>query len=199
MGGAEPPPLTRKPCLSCLKYVVVFRIHAGAADAEDKQQNFTIVSGEGGGGGSTGDALTAALGNPQPGSFQSGISVLSGWVCDAETVELVFENGVTGETFTEPAGYGTSRRDTVDECGDTDNGFGLLWNWNRLGDGQHTVRALADGEEFAHSTFTVTTFGEEFARGLEGGADLEDFPTAGQTVTVEWQQSLQNFVITDRQ
>ena len=75
----------------------------------------------------------------------------------------------------------------------------MLWNWNLLGAGQHTVRALADGEEFAHSTFTVTTLGEEFARGLEGAADLEDFPTAGQTVTVEWQQSLQNFVITDRQ
>ena len=166
---------------------------------QEAQQNFAIVSGAGGGGGYVGDRMTAALENPQPGSFQSGISVLSGWVCEAETVKLVFENGVTGETFTEPAGYGTSRTDTVDECGDKDNGFGLLWNWNRLGDGQHTVRALADGEEFAHSTFTVTTFGEEFARGLEGGAALEDFPTAGQTVTVEWEQALQNFVIMDRQ
>ena len=166
---------------------------------QEAQQNFAIVSGAGGGGGYVGDRMTAALENPQPGSFQSGISVLSGWVCEAETVKLVFENGVTGETFTEPAGYGTSRTDTVDECGDKDNGFGLLWNWNRLGAGQHTVRALADGEEFAHSTFTVTTFGEEFARGLEGGAALEDFPTAGQTVTVEWEQALQNFVIMDRQ
>ena len=31
----------------------------------------------------------------------------------------------------------------------TDNGFGLLWNWNLLGAGTHTVRALVDGEVFA--------------------------------------------------
>ena len=136
------------------------------------------------------------LENPQPDSFQSGVSVLSGWVCDAEKVEIVFENGVTGEIFTLPAGYGTSRTDTVGQCGDSDNGFGLLWNWNKLGDGQHTVRTLADGVEFAWSTFTVTTLGEEFARGLQGEAALVDFPTAGQTVTVGWQEAQQNFVIT---
>ena len=32
--------------------------------------------------------------------------------------------------------------------GGTDNGFGLLFNWNRLGDSQHTVRAYADDVEF---------------------------------------------------
>ena len=32
-------------------------------------------------------------------------------------------------------------------CGDTNNGFGLLYNWNRLGDGVHTVTAYADGVE----------------------------------------------------
>ena len=101
-----------------------------------------------------------------------------------------------GTTFTEEAGYGTEREDTEGVCGDTDNGFGLLFNWNRLGDGQHTVRALADGEEFAHSTFTVTTLGEEFAEGLARTHEIADFPAEGQTTTVEWQQGQQNFVIT---
>ena len=64
-------------------------------------------------------------------------------------------------------------------CGDTDNGFGLLFNWNRLGDGRHTVRALADREEFAHSTFTVTTLGEAFAENLARTHAIEDFPAEG--------------------
>ena len=32
---------------------------------------------------------------------------------------------------------GPSETDTVDQCGDTNNGFGLLYNWNKLGDGEH--------------------------------------------------------------
>lgn len=37
------------------------------------------------------------------------------------------------------------------------NHFVLPFNWNLLGDGTHTVRALADGVEFDRATFTVTT------------------------------------------
>ena len=69
-------------------------------------------------------------------------------------------------------------------------------NWNRLGAGQHTVRASADGEEFAHSTFNVTTLGAEIVRGVTKTHEIEDFPAAGQTTTVEWQEGQQNFVIT---
>ena len=159
------------------------------------RQNFMIASGAGGGGGQQLTPEQAWLGNPAPGSFQSGIAVLSGWVCEADTVELEFETAA-GTMFTEEAGYGTERGDTAGVCGDTDNGFGLLFNWNRLGDGLHTVRALADNEAFAHSTFTVTTLGEEFAEGLAKTHDIEDFPSEGQTTTVEWQTGQQNFVIT---
>ena len=134
--------------------------------------------------------------NPAPGSFQSGLGVISGWVCEAETVEIVFEPGGTAEPFPVETGYGTARADTADHCGDTDNGFGLLFNWNLLGDGHHTVRAYADGEAFAHSTVTVTTLDGEFARGLRQTHTIADFPTAGQTTTVEWQEGPQNFVIT---
>ena len=159
------------------------------------RQNFVIARGAGGGGGAQLTPAQAWLGIPPPGSFQSGIGVLSGWVCEAGTVELVFETA-TGATFTEEAGYGTERLDTAGVCGDTDNGFGLLFNWNRLGDGQHTVRAYADDVEFAHSTFNVTTLGEEFAENLTRTHAIEDFPAEGQTTTVEWQQGQQNFVIT---
>ena len=159
-------------------------------------QNFVLADGEGS---SDGEQLTpeqAWLENPAPGSFQSGLGVISGWVCEADTVEIVFEPGGTDETLTFETGSGTERADTADRCGDTDNGFGLLFNWNLLGDGTHTVRALADGDEFAHSTVTVTTLDGEFARGLRQTHDIADFPSAGQTTTVEWREGQQNFVIT---
>ena len=89
----------------------------------------------------------ATLENPRSGSFQSGVAAISGWACDAQ--EIIIElNGVPYR-----AGYPTTRGpDTLGRCGDTDNGFSLLWNWNNLGAGTHTVRALLDGAEFATTT-----------------------------------------------
>jgi len=66
-----------------------------------------------------------------------------------------------------PATYGTERRDTTSVCGDSRNGFVLPFNWNLLGEGTHTVRAIADGVEFDSATFTVTTPGTGFLRGTE--------------------------------
>ena len=162
---------------------------------QEAQQNFVIAAETGGGSGSHQNPGRAQLENPQPGSFQSGISVISGWVCEADQVVIEFERP-GGTVRREQASYGTSRTDTSGKCGDSANGFGLLHNWNKLGPGQHTIRALADGFEFAWSTFTVTTLGEEFARGLDAEYELEDFPEVGTTVTVKWQEALQNFTIT---
>ena len=142
-------------------------------------------------------APQARLGNPQPDSFQSGIGVISGWACHAE--EIVIE--LNGDP--QQAAYGTPRPDTRDECGDTNNGFGLLVNWNELGAGTHTVRALLDGVEFANTTVRVTTLapGEEgkFLRGVRGTVTIPDFPHSGDATTLRWEQALQNFVITDGQ
>ena len=71
------------------------------------------------------------------------------------------------DTIRIPATYGTERRDTTSVCGDSNNGFILPFNWNLLGDGTHTVRAIADGVEFDSATFTVTTTGTEFQRSAE--------------------------------
>ena len=162
---------------------------------QEARQNFVIATETGGGGGGHQNPGQAILGNPQPGSFQSGIGVISGWVCEAERIDIVFDPDTDNE-MTFQAGYGTSRTDTSGKCGDSANGFGLLWNWNKLGPGQHTIRALADEFEFARSTFTVTTLGEEFVRGLDSEYELEDFPEVGTTVTVKWQEALQNFTLT---
>ena len=135
--------------------------------------------------------LTGYLENPGPNSFQSGIGVISGWVCEAEEVEITI-----GDLAPQIAGYGTERLDTQSVCGDTDNGFGLLFNWNLLGEGAHPVLAHVDGTELGRATVRVTTLGEEFVRGVAGECVVEDFPTTGETVTLEWQQNQQNFVIT---
>ena len=159
---------------------------------QQTQQNFVIVDGAMPSGATrTGRAGVGYLENPGPNSFQSGIGVISGWVCEGE--EVVIELNGAGQ----PAAYGTERLDTLEACGDTANGFGLLFNWNLLGEGEHEVVAFVDGEELGRATVRVTTLGAEFVRDVEGECTVEDFPMLGETVTLEWQQNSQNFVITD--
>jgi hypothetical protein len=160
---------------------------------QESIQNFAITNATGtsSGGGSTGPG--ANLENPQPGSFQSGIGLISGWVCTANRVDIEIDG-----TLMLQAAYGTARGDTREGCSDDgNNGFGLLVNWNLLGDGTHTVRALKDETEFARATFTVATLGlGEFPRGLSGSFTLPNFPQAGTDVRIRWQESAQDFVIT---
>jgi hypothetical protein len=129
--------------------------------------------------------------NPQPGGWHSGIGVLSGWACEADTIDLRLDDRSVVE-----AAYGSPRADTSPICGDRDNGFGLLWNLNGLGDGAHVVEAMADGRTFGQAQFMVETLGERFIRGLSGRYVLDDFPSVGETTTVSWEESLQNFAIT---
>ena len=138
--------------------------------------------------------LLGVLENPAPGSFQSGFSIVSGWVCGAEQVEIEIDGTEIFE-----AAYGTDREDTAERCDDSHTGFGLRLNWNEFGDGAHTLRALADGEEFGRATFTVTTLGETILTGASGVYDLPDFPEPDTTVAVEWQEASQNFVIIEVQ
>ncbi|MEC7864250.1 MAG: hypothetical protein VYB55_04230, partial [Bacteroidota bacterium] len=129
------------------------------------------------------------LENPGVDSYKSGIGVISGWVCSASSV-LVTVDGTPIQTA-----YGTDRPDTENVCGDTNNGFGVLYNWNRFGDGTHTAIAYADGVEFGRANFTVTTFGVEFLQGVAGWYTFESWPYAGHTLDDKWDQSVQNFVI----
>ena len=79
--------------------------------------------------------------------------------------------------------------------GDADNGFGYTFNWNRLGDGSHNLRAFADGVEFANVNFTVTTLGVEYLQGVSGEFILSNFPATGNDIAVRWSEPHQNFVI----
>ena len=142
------------------------------------------------------------LENPGDGSSRSGIGIISGWVCEADRllidIRRVSGNSRSQVALLEPA-YGTERLDTAEVCGDTDNGFGVLFNWNRLGDGTYQIFAEVDGYRLDDrgATVTVVTLGEEFLRGAAGEYVLEDFPEPGLSVVIEWEQSLQNFVITE--
>ena len=113
-------------------------------------------------------------------------------MCEADLVEIEI-----GDLAPQVAAYGTERRDTAGVCGDTDNGFGLLFNWNLLGEGEHEVVAYVDGVELGRATVRVTTLGVEFLRDVEGECVADDFPRLGQRVLLDWQQNSQNFVITD--
>ena len=61
--------------------------------------------------------------------------------------------------------------------------------------------ALVDEEELGRAVVRVTTVGtgdeEEFLRDVAGECTVADFPMDGQTTTLVWQQTSQNFVITD--
>ena len=134
---------------------------------------------------------TGALENPSEGSYTSGIYMFSGWVCEAEEVEIVID-GTSGLK----AAYGTSRGDTQGICGDSDNGFGLLYNMSLLGTGEHTAVAFADGVEIGRSTFSVQRLtGGEFLRDRQAKVVLPNFPEDGRETELEWVESAQNFLI----
>ena len=163
---------------------------------QESQQNFVLSAAAAADGGS-GGAPPRLLESPSAGSFQSGIGLISGWVCELVDEILIFIDDLPPLR----AAYGTTRADTIGEWGDDDNGYGLTFNWNLVGPGTHTVRATADGLEFANVTFTVTTTGldEEFPEGLEelttALGTVFDFPQFGTNIQVRWQDAYQNFLL----
>ncbi|TVR59277.1 MAG: hypothetical protein EA420_16185 [Candidatus Competibacteraceae bacterium] len=133
------------------------------------------------------------LESPRQDSFESGIGLIRGWLCEARTVEVQINNQPRRQVA-----YGTVRGDTREACGGNANtGFGYTVNWSSLGDGDHTLRLFVDGEEFERVTFTVTTLGEDFLRGISGEYALRNFPQTGRDVRVRWSEPHQNFVIVE--
>lgn len=130
---------------------------------------------------------------PRNGTTISGKAIFSGWYCDATEITISIDGAEQ-----QPAAYGTTRGDTLNNCGDSNNGWGLLYNFGVLDNGAHTVVAYADGEQFATSTFNVTQLSTgEFLAGVSKTTTVNDFPSPGNTITLTWEQTLQNFVITD--
>jgi len=132
------------------------------------------------------------LENPVVDITESGIGVISGWHCTATRIDIVIDGLSVGK-----AGSGTSRNDTTGICGRSDSGYSLLYNYNILSPGSHTISAYADGEVFETRQFnTVQSGGEEYLRGISKTATISDFPSLGRIVILQWSQAKQSFVIT---
>jgi hypothetical protein len=94
--------------------------------------------------------------------------------------------------------YGSKRLDTQGACGDSNNGFGLLWNMALLPPGADEAVLYADGQVVAQHVFNTASLSSgEFARDLEGCAISEGFPTSDKDTIVNWTASLQGFQITE--
>ena len=164
---------------------------------------------------------TGYLGNPSDGGVRSGIGLISGWVCAANDVEIRISDA-QGPVETLDAAYGTSRPDVPlnpnSGCTNANAGFGMTYNFNHLDEGMYTIGAYADGitnqrigpertfevvhlVDFATADLAPfdTDASDRFLRNLDGMCGVPDFPAAGDTTMLEWEQSIQNFVISDVQ
>ena len=89
-------------------------------------------------------SLSFALGsleNPVAGSTESGIGVISGWHCTATNITATIDGASLGK-----AGSGTGRGDTASTCGRSDTGYSMLFNYNDLTPGNHSISVYADGQ-----------------------------------------------------
>ena len=154
------------------------------------------------------------LEDPPNNGVRSGIGIIRGWVCQANRVRIQIydDSGAVVQALT--AGYGTDRSDTLGECGAgrTNTGFGMTFNFNHLDEGTYTIRAFADNEQIGQGTPQENTFDvvhlrtfspndqNRFLRNLPmAECQVPNFPDTGTTTILEWEESTQNFVISDVQ
>jgi hypothetical protein len=130
------------------------------------------------------------LDSPVNGSFESGIGVVHGWVCEEGRISVQVDDY---EPFV--AAYGAERLDSLDVCGHTANGFAAAINWADYGDGEHTLSLLADGQPLTEARVTVTTLGEIFLTGRSAATRVSDFPAPGLSTPLAWSEPHQNFVV----
>lgn len=139
--------------------------------------------------------LSFALGsleNPVAGSTESGIGVISGWHCTATNITATIDGASLGK-----AGSGTGRGDTASICGRSNTGYSLLFNYNDLTPGSHSISVYADGQLLETRQFnTVQSGGAAFVTGLVSRWTLAGFPSSGKTASIDWSQSKQSFVVT---
>src|SRR3954451_1189598 len=111
----------------------------------------------------------AGLETPQPGAstVQSGISVISGFDCTATQVFVKIDNYPPLA-----ATVGTERNDTVALCGRAQTGFSLLYNYNDLAPGYHSMEVYAKDHDIAYTGFQVQNYGVPFVRGAQARETL---------------------------
>ena len=133
-----------------------------------------------------------AIENPTANSTESGIGIISGWHCKATKVYASIDDNSIGGVF-----VGSERPDTKSICGKTATGYSLLINFNNFSIGSHNLKMYADGVVFGNFAFnTVKSGGVDYLQGVSKEVTMSDFPKSGQTATLKWVESKQNFIIT---
>lgn len=133
-----------------------------------------------------------AIENPTANSTESGVGIISGWHCKATKVDASIDGKPVGSVF-----VGSERSDTKSICGKTATGYSLLINFNNLTEGSHNIKMYADGVVFGGFSFnTVKSGGVDYLQGVSKEVTMSDFPKSGQTATLKWVESKQNFIIT---
>ena len=140
-------------------------------------------------------ARDVAIEVPAEGSTMSGIGVISGWSCLGGDLKAEISDA-DGVIATVLLAHGTPRADTEPTCGDSNNGFSATMNWTLLGSGERTIRLIQNGEQVASHSFSVLAFEEEFITGM-WMTTVPEFPAAGRSATVEWDESQQRFGVTE--
>lgn len=139
-------------------------------------------------------AAQGALEVPAADSAQSGISVISGWHCNASKIEVAVDGGDRMA-----AAYGTLRDDTKGICGDANNGWSLLFYYGLFGTGWHTADAYADGVKFGSSRFYVNDFTNgTFLRGASGVTTVKNVTSDGKELVLKWQEAQQGFSVVNK-
>ncbi len=154
---------------------------------------------------------TGVLDEPADGGTRSGIGLIRGWVCqddgDGVEIRITGPSGSSSRTRTITALYGSDRGDVnVDnECDDkstTDVGFAVQYNYNILDAGTYTIQAFVGTEQIGRTNagqtngFRVIRISdEEFLEGASRTVVVEDFPRTGDTTSLRWDESSQNFQI----
>ena len=129
---------------------------------------------------------------PMDGSLESGIGIIRGWACDAESVEIRIDNQPR-----QSIAYGDSRTDTIGVCGDENNGYGFVVGWGNLGKGMHRLRTYIDEVPVSDVNFDVVGFDEPFVTGLTGTFELESFPQSNDVTQIRWNQAEQKFIVVE--
>ena len=135
----------------------------------------------------------ATLDVPAPNTTLSGVGVIHGWQCEANSELTIRFDG--GDPL--PLAYGTVRADTASVCGDTDNGFVSILNWGNLSDGEHTAMVYDNGVEFDRSVFTVRRFRDVFVTGASTTVYVQDFPHQGENAAFSWNQATQHLELAE--
>lgn len=136
------------------------------------------------------------LEQPASGSTVGGVAVLRGWACWVAGSVIRNVSYQIDDLPVSQVPYGSGRKDTKTACdGKTKNGFATVVNWNRFGNGEHTLKLFVNDELVEERTFTVFGVAESYQTDLSGEYELEDFPAPGQTAVVRWSTAAQDFVL----